>query len=93
MKNQSQINDLEFLDDITKTWLSAQLLKDGPWNIKTTLREKVNCFLHYFLSGIQANHDVRGYLTSDDPDDVWIRCVKQYVVPQVFLTARGEVNG
>lgn len=93
MTNQSNITNLEFLDDITKTWLTLQLTKDGPWSNKPTLREKVNCFLHIFLSGKAANHDVRGYLTEHDSDEVWIRCVKQYVIPQVFLHARGETNG
>ena len=93
MTNQSQINDLNFLDDITKIWLTNELTKEGPWNIKVSLRDKVNCYLHCFLSGKEANHDVRGYLTNEDPDEVWIRCVKQYVIPQVFLNARGEVHG
>lgn len=93
MTNQSNITNLNFLDDITRTWLSIELDKDGPWSNKECLRDKINCFLHCFLSGKHANHDVRGFLTNDDTDEVWIRCVNQYVMPQVFLHARGETNG
>lgn len=93
MTIRNQINDLNFLDEITREWLQNKLLTPGPWNNFDSLRKKVNSVLSFYLAGIESNHDCRGYLTDVDSDEIWIRCIKEHVVPQIHLTARRELNG
>lgn len=79
----TNISTLDFLDEITKTWLHVELAKDGPWQTKRTLKEKVNCFFNFYLSGDQNAIDLRGYLTTSDPDDVWVNSLKTKIVPYI----------
>lgn len=81
------INDLGFLDDITRTWLTVELAKDGPWQLKKTIKEQVNCFLNLYMCGDECSLDVRGFLCNHDPDEIWVNSIRTQVIP--YLMARG----
>lgn len=80
----TSITSLDFLDDITKTWLEVQLNKDGPWSIKNTIKEKVNCFLNLYLSGDVTALDLRGFLSDNDDDEVWVNSLTQIILPYII---------
>lgn len=82
--NSTTITSLDFLDDITKTWLNVELSKDGPWSIKNTIKEKVNCFLNLYLAGDNNALDLRAYLCNHDEDEVWINSIRQIVLPYIL---------
>lgn len=86
---KNQINDLNFLDDITKTWLNVEINKEGPWIIKSSIKEKVNCFLGSYLGGCPDSIDVRGYLSNNDPDEIWVSSMTNHVIPYI-LENRGR---
>lgn len=76
------INDIRFPSEELKAFIISHLNSPGPWQLKVDLKSKLNCLIHYLLSGCsaQALH-VREYLCNEDPDSIWIESLEQRVLP------------
>lgn len=77
-----QLNDIAFPTAFLRDWMIANLSKAGPWQLKPSFKEQVNCLLHFHLSGCSAEAlHIREYLCNEDPDHVWIRSMQITVLP------------
>lgn len=77
------INLLELLDNKhTAVCLMSEIKQPGPWTNKKTTQEKLNCFLNFKLSGLGRDAmDIRGYLSNEDREDIWMKNLKDEVLP------------
>lgn len=77
------INFLDIMDNKNAAiCLMYEMKEDGPWSSKPTEQEKVNCFLNFKLSGKgEEAIDLRGYLSNDDEETLWIESLKNHVLP------------
>lgn len=77
-----QLNDIAFPTTHLRDWMIANLNTPGPWQLKLSLKEQVNCLLHFHLSGCSADAlHIREYLCNEDSDEVWIRSMQLTVLP------------
>lgn len=78
------LDDIKFPTQELKLWVMQNLNSQGPWQLKTGLKEKMNCLLHFLLSGCSASAlHIREYLCNEDPDAVWIHSLQTIVLPYV----------
>ena len=77
-----QLNDITFPTTFLREWTIVNLNQPGPWQLKHSLKEQVNCLLHFHLSGCSAEAlHIREYLCNEDPDQVWLRSLQNTVLP------------
>lgn len=87
-----KISDIEFPTNQMRDWLVNNIETPGPWQLKNSLKEKINCLLHYHLAGCSAEAlHVREYLCNSDPDTVWLKSLNNIVLPYIHTTM-SEVN-
>lgn len=88
------LDDIQFPTHELKMWVSEQLNTQGPWQVKLCFKQKLNCLLHYLLSGCSADAlHIREYLCDEDPDYIWIISLQDVVLPYLQQTVyTREVN-
>lgn len=78
------LDDIRFPTQELKLWVIQNINAPGPWQYKSSLKEKLNCLLHFLLSGCSADAlHIREYLCNDDPDAVWINSLQGVVLPYI----------
>lgn len=88
------IDDIRFPSEELKEMVLNHLNGPGPWQLKPTLKSKLNCLFHFLLSGCsaQALH-IREYLCNEDPDLIWIGSLENCVLPYLqSITYTREVS-
>ncbi len=78
------LDDIRFPSHELKMWLIERLNTQGPWHLKSSLKDKINCLLHFILSGgsAEALH-IREYLCSEDSDYIWVNSMENVVLPYI----------
>ena len=83
------LDDICFPTHDLKLWVKGQLETQGPWQLKPCFKQKLNCLLHYWLSGCSADAlHIREYLCDEDPDYVWTLSLQNTVLPYLQYTLR-----
>lgn len=86
------IDDIRFPNTHVRVWVETQLTVPGPWQNKTSLKEKVNYLLNFKLAGYDSDAlHIRGYLCNEDPDPIWLESLEYQVLP-FLINQVAEVN-
>lgn len=88
------MEDIRFPSPHLRNWVETKLQSPGPWQTKRSLKEQVNCLLHFKLSGYNEEAMyIRGYLCNEDSDTIWLKSLEYQVFPFIVNQASEVLYG